>query len=157
MLCVQLWTEHWGMLPKSNLIQLFLRCFTKSASQTFLRSANIPKTLCPKPASILLVRMLPFFFLFCFQSLYHSLWLWKSQHWWVCVCACVCVCVHMCVCPSQAISRKLLKSSSSNFTWHGDCLRHENASHVNYVDLDLHSSFQVKELPIMKLINVWLF
>ena len=22
---------------------------------------------------------------------------------------------------------------------HGDCLRHENASHVNYIDLDLHS------------------
>ena len=41
--------------------------------------------------------------------------------------ACVSVCV--CICPSQAIHRKLLKSSSSN--WHGDCIGHDNASY-NY-------------------------
>ena len=39
-------------------------------------------------------------------------------------------------------------------TWHGDCLRHEKASHLNYIDLDLHSRSQIL---IMKTINVWLF
>ena len=43
----------------------------------------------------------------------------------VCVCVCACACV--CVCPSQAIPRKLLKSSSSNLarwpphTW--ECIK----------------------------------
>ena len=32
----------------------------------------------------------------------------------VCACMCVCMCVCVCACPSQAIPRKLLKSSSSN-------------------------------------------
>ena len=51
----------------------------------------------------------------------------------------VCVRARACVsvCPSQAISRKLLKSPHRQ-TWHGDCLSYENASRVNYFDLDLH-------------------
>ena len=47
--------------------------------------------------------------------------------------ACGCLCVSAGV-ISQGIARNLLKSSSSN----GDCLRHENASRVKYIDLDLH-------------------
>ena len=51
---------------------------------------------------------------------------WRSVNVPVCVYVCVCVCVSACMCLLQAMHRKLLKSSSS--TWHGDCLRHENAS-----------------------------
>ena len=48
--------------------------------------------------------------------------------------------VSVSVCPSQAIPRKLLLLVDSHHhqIWHGDCLRHDNASHVNYIDLELH-------------------
>ena len=36
-------------------------------------------------------------------------------------------------------------------TWHGNCLRHENASRVNYSDLGLHLTSQIL---IMKIIIV---
>ena len=42
------------------------------------------------------------------------------------------VCVY--VCPSQAVFQKLW--SHHHQTWHGDCLKHENASCANCIDLD---------------------
>ena len=45
----------------------------------------------------------------------------------------------VCVCPSQVIPRKLLVIIVK-LGMHGDFPRHENASRVNYIDLDLHSS-----------------
>ena len=59
---------------------------------------------------------------------------------YVCVCvrACVRVCVTVCVCfPRKRFLRKLLKSSMK-LSMVTACLRHENASRVNYIDLDLH-------------------
>ena len=44
----------------------------------------------------------------------------------------VCVCVH----PKRILGNCL---SHHRQSWHSDCLRHENASRVNYIDLDLHS------------------
>ena len=53
----------------------------------------------------------------------NCLWLHVLQAIYVCkanfnieprLCACECVCVFVCVCPTQVISQKLLKSSSSN-------------------------------------------
>ena len=60
------------------------------------------------------------------------------------LCACVCVCV-----PRK---RFLRNCWSDHQAWHGGCLRHDNASHVNY--FDLHSRSQIL---IMKIIKVWLF
>ena len=48
------------------------------------------------------------------------------------------LCVCDCVCPSQAIPQKLLKSSSSNLAASDMDMLH-NASHIKYIDLDLHS------------------
>ena len=60
---------------------------------------------------------------FCFQSKID--WC-KSLSVWVCVC----------------VPRKRFLSNYWSHhcqTWHGNCLRHENASHVNYIDLVLYS------------------
>ena len=43
---------------------------------------------------------------------------------------------NLCVCPSETIDVIIIRVIQ---TWHGDCLRHENASHANYIDLDLNS------------------
>ena len=50
------------------------------------------------------------------------------------------VCVYVCFCVSVPLKRFLENYLSPlHQIWHRDCLRHENASHVNYIDLDLHS------------------
>ena len=80
----------------------------------------------------------------------------------VCVYACVRVCVYVClfVRASLSVCLSLASDSSENIghnheTWHGICLRHGNASRVNYVDLDLHSKFT--KIFNMKKIHVRLF
>ena len=47
---------------------------------------------------------------------------------------CVCVCVNV---PRK----RFLRNCWSHYrqTWHGDYFRYRNASHANYIDLDLHS------------------
>ena len=73
----------------------------------------------------------------------------------VCICVCVCVCVCLSICPS--VPRKRFTGnywSHHHKTWHSGCLRHENASRVNYIDRDLHSRSQIL---IMRIINVRLF
>ena len=57
-------------------------------------------------------------------------------------CVCLCVCVHR---------KRLLEYywSHHHQTWQGDCLRNGNASHVNYIDIDLqsrsHRSWSLKQ------------
>ena len=76
-----------------------------------------------------------------------------------CVCMCVCVCAHACVRVRACVCvrrKRFLGNYWSHHrqTWRGDCLRHEKASRVNYIDLDLHSR---SHILIMKIVNVWLF
>ena len=56
--------------------------------------------------------------------------------------ACVCVCVRACVLMCVSLARD---SSETVQTWHGDCLRHENASRVTYIDLDHHSRSHISK------------
>ena len=88
----------------------------------------------------------------------------QSHKWPKCVCmcvcarmACVCVCMHslrarvcvracicvsLCECVCVCVPRKRVIGnyfSHHHQTWHSNCLRHANASHVNYIDHDLHS------------------
>ena len=54
----------------------------------------------------------------------------------------MCVCLSVCVCfPCKRFLRHYW--SHHHQTWHGNCLRHDNASHVNHINLDLHSKSQI--------------
>ena len=90
----------------------------------------------------------------------------SKQLWKFCQCVtCItCVCVHVCiiyifvcVCvPRKRFFRNYWSHHCK--TWHGDYHRYDNASHVNYIDLDLHSisrSHLYLSL-IMKIVIVWL-
>ena len=48
---------------------------------------------------------------------------------------CVCVCVYVSVPRKRFLGNY---QSHLHQTWHGDCLRHDNTSCINYIDLDLH-------------------
>ena len=73
----------------------------------------------------------------------------------VCVCVCVCECVYVCVCACvracvcacvrayvrACICLTLASDSSESIDHHHHQIGHRgNASRVNYIDLDLHSS-----------------
>ena len=53
----------------------------------------------------------------------------------------VCMCLSVCV---SVPHKRFLGNYWSHHlqTWHGDFLTHVNVSHVNYIDLDLHSRLQ---------------
>ena len=84
------------------------------------------------------------------------------------LCASVCagVCVYVCVCVSACVWVRVRVSFSSDFsetvgchrrrTWHGDYLRHDNASRVNYIDPGLYWRSHRYE-KVTKIIKVWLF
>ena len=62
------------------------------------------------------------------------------------MCVCVCVCV--------SVPRKRF-SGNCRSHHHGDCLRHENVSLFNHIDLDLR--FKVTQILVMQIISVRLF
>ena len=51
---------------------------------------------------------------------------------------CLSVCLSVCLCAPR---KRFLRNCSSHHrqTWHGDCLRHDNASCFNYIDFNRHS------------------
>ena len=86
-----------------------------------------------------------------------SLMTWKSEHRWN-PCLPVCVCLSVCV---YFPHKRFLGNYHTHHhqTWHGNCLRHDNASHVNYIDLSLHSRSQInilrKKDPRWKELVMW--
>ena len=73
-----------------------------------------------------------------------GVWVWVYVCVCECVCVCVCVCVGVCVCVCVPVCVSLASDSSETIrhhhqAWHGDCLRHGNATCVDCIDLDLHS------------------
>ena len=103
------------------------------------------------------VQLFVFNFSFCcFLSL---LWLEKVNIDETHVCLCVCVCLSVCVYFPHKRFLGNYHTHHHHQTWHGNCLRHDNASHVNCIDLYLHSRSQInilrKKDPRWKELVMW--
>ena len=66
---------------------------------------------------------------------------------------CVCTCPCLCVCLSLTSDSSETIKTHHHQTWHGNCLRHENASHVNYIELDFIQGHRSESLIISETVR----